>query len=462
MILYPYDVAYDVPDTIYDVLYSRARIENVFPQWSTVGLAEGNVQKLERAAIISDLGTEYLGSNPTLATSNDGWVGESRLGWVAECPMPPEDIATVTLSVNSSDISVKLCRTENEFQVSLNPCCIWFESALYFKNLARACLTSTCTGSVDLTSLDPYLEDLAIYGTSNGWEFLSIPDLTTLSYTPPATGDFKLSVISKNLVSALLTATVAINSGPPGQLSSFQFWTSLDEVGLFQKLPRFEDEENYDYRTRLVLHSAYPGTVDLKGLSFGVSHYLGACESVTVPTTGITWGSGAGPTELLFGYLTQTQIERFLTDPVSGGWATNYLDLGLLYLVDSNQVFLSTAVSGIVSGAAAGIKNPEAWLTWTPFTEVRSGRLLTQFTPSLNFSDKEISAAGVFGVQSHRLHGNDFVTPSGGPTDDLFDITEMVARQVGVTYGFTIWARTVFAASFEVTPEVDYLPEIVE
>lgn len=462
-VYFPYDAEFSIPATLYEVLATTQLdiTKTGWPSWTDV---VRNDTSLLRSFIagptMASQPLSYLSGLPTKLSSNDGWTGEPRLGWVADCPLTPESIQTVAITVTSGSYSVKLCATPHEFMVTLIPCCLWNEGALYFKNLSRALLTISVSGTIDISDLAPHQEDQVLVNFGADWFVAdnALMSTTTLGYT--VTGDVQVSALSPTLTTELSSGSASINSGPPVNLEEFIFWTSLDEVGMFQNLSRFPDEENIAYWERLKLRSSYPGNISSRGYSLAISHFFGLCSGATVPSSGMAWVSG-GPTTLNFGYFQPSNSVWHTSIQTPSGYASPYGDLTLVYLQDVGRIFAATETSGLITSTKS-LVNPDLWGWWSSRTEATSGRHLISLTPSREVGDN-IPSAFVYGVRCQGLpYADDLYDPGGGATTELKNLAPQIAQQAKTSLGFVEWANSVWHTIFAATPEIEYLPEVLE
>ena len=405
---------------------------------------------------------EFLSSYPTMAYSTDGWTGESRLGWVVDCPLTPESIQSVSVTVTSGSYSVKLCGTPHEFMVSLNPCCLWNEGALYFKNLSRAILAATASGTVDISELAPHQEDIVLLQLGTDWVVVDNSKLTTSTLGYTITGDIKVSALSPVLTAELAGGTASINSGPSINLDEFIFWTSLDEVGMVQQLERFPDEENIDYWGRLKLHSSFPGNLTSRGYSLAISHFFGLCSGTTIPSSGMTWGVG-GPTTINFGYFQPKNSIWIPETKTPSGFVSPYGDLELTYLQEDGRIFAATELSGTITSTKP-LVNPGLWGWWASRTETVSGRHITSVIPSREIRESTPSAL-VYGVKCLGLtYSTDLFDPAGCATPELQNLAPQINQQAKMTLGFMEWGNwsLVVADSSGFGGRTEYLPEVLE
>jgi len=346
--------------------------------------------------------------------------------------------------------------------VSLKPCCVWNEGALYFKNLSRAILSGTASGTIDISELAPHQEDIVLLKVGTDWVVANNSQLSssTLGYT--ITGDIQVSALSPVLTAALSSGTASINSGPPINLEEFIFWTSLDEVGMAQNLERFPEEENIPYWERLKLHAAFPGNVTSRGYSLAISHFFGLCSGATIPSSGMTWGAG-GPTTLNFGYYQPKNSIWLSETKTPSGFISPYGDLELTYLQDSGRIFAATETSGVITSTKP-LVNPGIWGWWASRTETTSGRHLTGVMPSREVGDN-IKSALVYGVKCQGLtYSTDLFYPTGGATPELQILAPQINQQTKTTIGYMEWGNWSKLTTTKFGPggPQEYMPEILE
>lgn len=465
----------NIPQTYYDLLYSinPENLEWMFPQWMIHHYSTDPVSGALFHRFLTSTSTDINLLYTLIQRRLDKnilnmWRGEPRAGWFTDLTTPVESITSVVLHTSYGSSVIPVCYSEYEFLDAIIPCCIFTDTAVYFRNLHKAVRISyNCAGSVPFNYSDFVPEDDVLLG-QNGWVVIPANSslITNNSINFPLSGTV-YTVYSSYVISNLLdTATVSINNGPRLTLYSTDYWNNFDELGLSLGYHRFNGETNNSLFNRL--KGAHPLSLGPSedGIEFGVGNQLdlAGVQDWTAATT--SWPASSCVTNVCIKDLDYTgyTVENLYSigNNVYVGTRQNW---ELSVVVSGNEILSTAETSGRV--LLTNITNtPAAHYRFSNYTKTSSGDYIIEVSPCANTPGFPSIIGYVRGIHVHTLNKPSYAPyifdSLGKPNQYLLSVADLIRERVRVTLGWATWGTTYWATGSEAAPHIDYLPEVLD
>ena len=466
-----------IPFSILEILISSVgnSISSYFPQWMNLHYSTDPVTgSLLRRFLYSPqkeiLGASYYTNKVEQQRYFNNWLGEPWKGWTVTSEAFSDQVKTVVVKSTVSESNPRRCISEWDFTNAIGPAYIVDDStySIYFRHLDDNIIYLYCTEFVDLANGE-ILKGQDIYwspGPSREeWYIIPAGD-TRINYatgviTLGITGYVTIVYPSKIHNSYLSNATVSVNGGPALPLTKFEYWNSLDEVGLLIDVPRLLEEDNISYWGRLSSVFPFPGSSTEDGLKQAVGRKLnlmgiGFWDGLTTLSWGASssiedvWVNNVKQYSYITGYMGENDLTHFTTKR----------DISLPYIFNGNTLVNTNPVSGIVSGDYSN--QLVASYKYSNYTVENSGSGISYLKSTSNTLEDiyRISWNKHLKVNTlnRKKYKNTLIDPNGTPSSDLLDIADNIRKVVDTTLGYVKWEKAHWFTPEEVSPQIDYIP----
>lgn len=476
--------AFEFYSTLADILASSttASLAEYFPQWMNMWYntdpASGSLFRRFLSVPQRDLLLGQFNADSILRQRiYNPRLGEPRLGWTATSQTFGRDITSVViLETNGNSITPTRCNTPYEFIYSVAPCYYVEDDStiLYFRNLCNNHISTVGNGSVKFNS-EGFIpgEDIYYSGDKTKWFILeagsSSIDYFASTISLPITGSIYLVYGSSTLLSNIAGAKVSINGGPPTSLISFDFWTSIDELGLLFDVPRFPQEDNNSYFSRL--YTIYPfsggATQDKLVQSIGRNLNLLSFNYWDGRST-LTWQASDQIKYVWVHNLPQYDfVKTDLLYKGNGFYSGTKTDWITPYILQEGEIITAPSSGGRVFLDQNNYTDVWAEYKYLAWSTISSGENVVQLSPSSNTEASLYKVAWAKGIKINTVNKKEYknsrlLDPSGNALPYFYELGELIKQKVPITLSYTTWNQAHWFLPSEVSPRIDFIPAAMD
>lgn len=470
--------ASSIPTSIFDIIYNpQQNIGDKYPKWMDYyyNTDETSGSLLRRFFIGYSQGIldyKYFQNNVINYSLWDPWLGELSHGWVSSSQLEAKDIYNIVVTNEFFSTVPRKCSSFNQFLGAIGPSYIVSDDGfIYFRDLDQSTISVEITGSVELST--DLLSGRDVYWTEDyiTWNIIQSNstdiNYTTGTITIPATGTVGIVYSSSEIFESHRNSVVYVNKNSSISISIFDYWNSIDELGLIFDIQRSPEEDNYNYYNRIKMNGVAKGSCTKQGLLRSTGRYFldiksgywNGINTINIPASSkvnTLWIKD----QYQYRYLSHDTLKKnsdWFT-PSKGEWSDlhifndNYLVS--TYTTSGGKIFFDSISNQVEASYKYKFYNTE--YTDENITQISS----TKNTPQHVYFLSWISSGNVYTLNSEEYKDLRLLDGVGNPTINFLEIYEKIRGYV--IYNYTNWGSSPWYLDEDLMPQVDYLPLVMD
>jgi len=401
----------------------------------------------------------------------DNWLGEPSRAWWVTCPYQAKDVTSVTAWTSNGPIPLVCATTEWGFLSETGPVFIIDddEGAIYFRNLERAVISQSVTGTVTLPDLmkgsdiywiDPQGVQWIVYAGSVN----IVGPVVSLN----CTGTVTISYSSLNMFNLASSGYASINNGPPIPLNYQDLWTDIDETGLIVDEYRLNGEDNETYWRRLSTVFPFPGSPAPDGLEQAISRSIGlsgdywwdGVMTLTWPVTGVSnvWVCNYPATGFS------------VMEPMKRQGSVNYIEKAdpyNTYVFQGSSLLTAPLSGGMITYPGSGSYEFFASYSYLNWQTSGTSQGITALFPTKNSTPGLRRVMWTYGVSVNSVNDpiwkqNNLLNPDGSPNQEFQALGDQIMERVPVTLGYVSWNSVRWYKGGSTLPSENFRPVMMD